>query len=182
MSAASLKGVQKHYDKTSAEVQDYFDHLPALIKNFPCEVCIAYMFSRVERAQNMTLYCGVVKLHAAHTSVARSMIHRQHITRDSFARLFKTIFDKPIDGPVAKHIKFAETTRDKVVHGKVVSNADLRKSIVEILDYAESFNVFVCGIAHFKPFGDLRGFKGRATPLEKKTTRWLLKGLGFDIG
>ena len=27
----------------------------------------------------------------------------------------------------------------------------------------------------------LRGFKGRAVPLGKQTTRWLLKGLGFTV-
>ena len=179
--AASYKAILKHYAAAPTEIQDYFEHVPALVQSFPYEVCIAYMFSRVERAQNMTLYCGVVKLHAAHTSVAQSVIQKQHITRDSFLDLFATVLGKPITPAIKAHLKFAEKTRDQVVHGKNVPDADLRKAIVEIIDYAKSFNTFVDGIAGFKPFGDLRGFKGRATPLEKKTTRWLLKGLGFTV-
>jgi len=38
-------------------------------------------------------------------------------------------------------------------------------------------NEFVFQIAGFKPFGSLKGFKGRAEPLDKATTKWLLKGM-----
>ena len=37
------------------------------------------------------------------------------------------------------------------------------------------------GQAEFRPFGDLRGFKGRGQPLERTTTRWVLKGMGMGI-
>jgi len=181
MAAASYKAILKHHAAAPSGIRDYFDHILALVQTFPYEVCIAYMFSRVERAQNMTLYCGVVKLHSAHISVAKNVIHKQHITRDSLLELFETVFGKPVSATITNHLKFAEKTRDQVVHGKNVSDADLRKAIVEIIDYAKSFDTFVDGIANFKPFGDLRGFKGRATPLEKSTTRWLLKGLGFAM-
>ena len=119
MTAASYKAILKHHAAAPSEIRDYFVHVPALVQSFPYEVSIAYMFSRVERAQNMTLYCGVVKLHAAHISVAQNVIHKQHITRDSFLDLFETVFGKPITTAIKGHLKFAEKTRDQVVHGPV---------------------------------------------------------------
>jgi len=181
MSIPSYKAVIKRYSSAPSEVRDYFTYLPALVQDYPYDVCLAYMFIRVERAQNMALYCGVVKLHAADATVASSVIERQHITRDSFLDLFENVFGQPLDPAVAKHLKFAEKVRDRTVHGKSVTDANFRKALVEILDYADSFNAAVSKRAGFKPFGDLRGFKGRATSLGKGTTRWLLKGLGFAV-
>lgn len=51
---------------------------------------------------------------------------------------------------------------------------------MDILDYATGFNDFVYGIAGLRPFGQLKGFKGRAASLEKSTSRWVLRGVGFD--
>ena len=181
MSIPSYRAVIKRHSSAPEEVRDYFTHLPALVQTYPYDVCLAYMFIRVERAQNKTLYCGVVKLHAADATVASSVIQKQHITRQSFLDLFKNVFGQPLDPADAKHLRFAERIRDQTVHGKNVTDANFRKALVEILDYAESFNTSVSNIAGFKPFGDLRGFKGRGTSLEKGTTRWLLKGLGFSV-
>ena len=129
----------------------------------------------------MTLYCGVVKLHQAHKDVVSNVVQKQHLTRANFALLFETIIGKRIDSKVVVKIKDAEKIRDKVVHGKRVSDADMRMAVTRVIEYAESFNNFVKGTAGFKPFDDLRGFKGAAKSLPKETTRWLLKGLGFCI-
>lgn len=67
----------------------YFGDLPALIKDFPWEVSISYQFGRVELAHNMTLYYGVVKLHRADASLARTAVERRHITRDGFKALIR---------------------------------------------------------------------------------------------
>ncbi len=181
MNISSYKAIIKRHADASLEVRKYFTHVPDLVSKYTYDVCLAYMFIHVERAQNITLYCGVRKLHAAEANIADAVIQRQHLTRESFLDLFKNVFGKPLDPLIVKHLKFAEGIRDQTVHGKNVSDANLRKALVEIIDYAESFNAFVASIAGFKPFGDLRGFTGRGTPLEKETTRWLLKGLGFSV-
>ncbi len=155
-------------------------HLPSLIEKYPWEVSIAYQFIGVETAQNRTLSGGVMKLHSADPTVTDSMLHSLHITRDSFLALFSTIFGTPLPDSIAKKLKFAEKVRDKTVHGKGVLQADARQAIVDVLDYAADLNTFVEGIAGFRPFGgDMRGFVGARQPLEKSTTHWLLKGLGF---
>ena len=179
MAIPSYKSVLKHYASVPADVQKYFGHLPSLIQSYDWDVCIAYQFIRVEFAQNRTLYGGVVKLHRAEANVADSMLYSLHITRASFLTLIETIFGAPLPDAVANKLKFAERVRDKTVHGKGISEADARQALVDVLDYATDFNKFVESIAGFRPFGDMRGFKGAGQPLEKPTTRWLLKGLGL---
>ena len=76
----------------------------------------------------------------------------------------------------------AEKVRDLILHGKQVSEVDKRKAVVDVLEYAKSFNAEVSRIAGFKPFGSLKGFKGRGQPLDKSTSRWVLKGVGLTTG
>lgn len=128
----------------------------------------------------MTLYCGVVKLHKVEASLARIAIDNQHITRDGFKELFKAIFGKPLKKSVIGKIEEAEGIRDKILHGKNTTEGDKRKAVIDILEYAKAFNDELYSVAGFRPFGSLQGFKGRATPLDKSTSRWVLKGIGFE--
>lgn len=68
-----------------------------------------------------------------------------------------------------------------MVHGKAVTDTELRSAIADVLDYAVLFNADVDAAAGFKPFGDMRGFKGRADSLDKRTTKWVMRGLGFGV-
>ncbi len=177
----SWRGVVNRYKTCSDEIQAYFTGIPTLIESFDWEVSLGFMFTRVEKAHNRMLYCGAVKQHKAHTEVARNFVDRHHMTRKEFRRLFKNVFGKPIKAPLQSMIEEAETVRDKVVHGKDASAEDKRKAIVRILEYAEGMNDFVNDIAGFKPFtNDLRGFTGRRSALDKSTTSWLMRGLGFE--
>ena len=58
---------------------------------------------------------------------------------------------------------------------KMCSEPDMRTAVYRLIEYSELFNDFTFQLAGFKPFGNLRGFKGRAEPLNKTTTKWLLK-------
>ena len=66
-SIKSKRGLLKKFNSSPVEVQEYFIHLPRLINEFPMDVCMAYMFSRLEKGQNMALYCGVIKVHKVNT-------------------------------------------------------------------------------------------------------------------
>jgi len=50
--------------------------------------------------------------------------------------------------------------------------ADKRKAVVDILEYAEAFNAELQDIAGFRPFGSLKGFKGRAVSLDNWRVSW----------
>lgn len=172
----------RHFSGLPKEIQPHFEHFPALIKSaFPLEVCLAYLFFRLELAHRDTLYCGVVKLHHADAQMARGIIQNQHLTRDSFRTLFETLFGEPIKPSVAARIKDAESIRDKVMHGSEPTEARMRAAIGGVLDYANEYNDFVKSIAGFPPFGDLRGFHGGGIRLSPQTTRLILKGLGFAL-
>ena len=110
---------------------------------------------------------------------ARTAVDNHHMTRGEFKDLYKTIFGKPLTKTVADKIAEAEKVRDRILHGKTVSETDKRKAVIDILEYARAFNAAVYDISGFKPFGSLQGFKGRAKPLDKSTSRWILKGVGL---
>jgi len=177
----SYRGLKNLFDGESVEVRGFFEHLPNLLTaTFPYDVAIAYLFSRVELAHNSTLYYGAVKLHRCHPDVTWSAIDSSHMTRPAFRARFRMIFGKDLDSAIAKNIEAAERVRDRIVHGKSTTEAAKREAIASILEYAEGFNNFLSGLAGFKPFGqDMRGFKGRATSLDKATTHWVLKGMGL---
>ena len=179
--AASYKAVLNVFNTCSDSVKWYFDQVPDLLPNYPYEVTLAYLFLRTERAQNRALYCGVVKLHRASGTVADAAVSAQYLTRDGFIDLYKNVFGHDLAKATRGKINKAEKVRDRVIHGKDVSDAEMREAIVDVFEYAEALNSDLSAAAGFKPFGDLRGFKGRGQPLDNSTTRWLLKGLGFAI-
>ena len=142
-------------------------------------MCLAYIFSRLEVAQNLTLYYGLVKLlHRADSGITWNVLLKQHLTRGGFREFFATVFGREI--PVAAITAMERAERDQVMHGKVPHDRELRNAIAHVLGYTREFAEFVYEIAGFNPCGDLRGFKGATASLEKGTTRWVLKGMGFS--
>lgn len=179
---ASYKGLLKLYQDQPKELRDYFEHFPKLMTaSLPYEIAIAYLFSRVERAHRRALYCGITKKYSANSDLVDDVVRREFVSRDSFKRMFATVFGKEMPKNIAKLIEDAEFVRDKGIHGKDPDDKEMRKAMHDIFKYADEFNNFVSGLESFRPFGDLRGFKGRGENLDKETTRWILKGLGFSI-
>ncbi len=177
----SKPGLLNHYASRPPEVRWYFEHLPKLVSEFPLDVALAYVFAQVELAHNMALYCGVAKLHSADTDVARRAVNAHHMTRDDFRAKFETVFGKPIPSATSELLVKAEAARDRVMHGKEATDDQKRNAIAQVLTYAAELNDLINSLGGPKPFGDLRGFKGRGQPLPKSTSRWLLKGMGFNI-
>ncbi|MPQ75777.1 hypothetical protein [Hydrogenovibrio sp. JE_KL2] len=130
---------------------------------------------------NRILYGGVVKIHRGSREIAQRIVNKHHVTRDGFLILYKNIFGKPLDTEILERIKTAEKIRDKVIHGKNVSDSEIREAIVDVLEYSQLLNNGVKSDAGFYPFGDMRGFKGRSSPLDRRTTKWVMKGLGFGV-
>lgn len=175
----SWRGVVQAYKSMPERVRKYFAHVPSLAKDYPWEVCIAYQFGRMELAHNMAIYCGIVKLHRAFPALARTAVEQHHMTRPEFQRLYETVFGAKLTKPVRDLIDEAESIRDKIMHGKTITDAQMRKAVVDILKYAKAVNDRTNDLGGIQPFGDLRGFKGRAASLDRSTTRWILKGIGL---
>lgn len=177
----TYKSVLRRFEQSTPSVRWYLDQLPALIKGFPWEVSLAWVFLRVEQAQHRALYCGVVKLHRAHRDISERAINGHHMTRTGFNSLFANVFGRPLSETTGAKIAKAERVRDRVIHGKDVKDAEMRDALVEVIEYAELLNAEVKNHAGAEPFGRLTGFKGRGKPLDQSTSRWLLRGIGFTI-
>lgn len=180
---STYKALLKFYESKPEDVKCFFKYIPKLISdNLPYEIAIAYAFLKIEQAQNRSLYGGVVKVHRGNSEFTRRIMNFQHLTRDGFKDIYNNVFGHAINEDTANKLKDAEKARDKVIHGKEISNNELREAIADILDYAEAFNEEVYRVAGFKPLADMRGFKGsRANTLDKRTTKWLMRGLGFGV-
>lgn len=181
MSIPTYKALIKIYEDLPEEIRKYFQHVPNLLKDFPYEVCIAYSFLKIEQAQNRALYGGVVKLHRGDTEFVRRVMNFQHLTRDGFKEIYKNVFGAPLSKDTSNKLKEAEKIRDRVIHGKTVPDGELREAIADCLNYGVLLNIDVSTAAGFKPFGNMRGFKGRADSLDKRTTKWVMRGLGFGV-
>jgi len=177
----SKQSLRKAYNGYSEEVRQYFEHLPTLLDDYPMDACLAYVFARLELAQNMALYCGAVKIHKVNAEVARSVIGTHHLTRKSFIELYKTVFDLELPKAAHPDLKSAEETRDNAMHGKQTSEDKIRNAIARVLEYAAEINQQLSRKHGLKPFGKLKGFAGNARKLDKRTSRFVLKGMGFAI-
>jgi hypothetical protein len=175
-------GLVKAFADQPERIRSHFGHLPTLAKQFPLEVALAYVFAQLELAQNMALYCGAVKLFRANAELARRAVSTHHMTRANFAALYKTVFSADLPKAAADELKRAEAVRDKVMHGKPTKPTELREAIGCVLDYATAMNEQLKGSHKIQPFGRLSGFSGRAAKLDKKTSHFVLKGIGFGQG
>jgi len=178
----SVRGLKKLFNRCSQEVRRHFEHLPSLLDNYPLEVALGYVFHRLELGQNMALYCGVVKLHRAHTEIARKALDAHHMTRKGFEDLYKVVFDAELPKDATQELRTAEKTRDVIMHGGNASDDRKRNAIGRVLEFADAVNADLQGRYQFAPFsGYWRGFAGRLRKLDRRTTRFMLKGMGFAI-
>lgn len=173
-------GVVNKINSSSNEVQSYFFPIVELIENYYWEVSLGYMFTRLEQAHNRVLRGGAVKIHSVNNTIATKYVDDQHITRREFSRLFKNIVGVSMPDELATILRDAEKIRDRVLHGKSVTDGEKRKAIVFLIEYSEKMNQILQARARFKPFKyDQRGFAGRKNTLPNSTSVWLMKGLGF---
>ena len=180
-SPGSYRSVLRVYNGCSDPIRNFYCNFEGLLNDYEYEVSVAYVFLKLEQAYNRCLYGGVRKLHKVNAEIASTIMQKQHLTREGFLRLFENVFSQPLNSDVVKKIKFAEKVRDKIIHGKSVQDADKRKCLTDVLQYSREIEREVENIGGFNPFGDMRGVTGRAKPLEKSTSRWVMKGLGFAI-
>lgn len=175
----SKPGLIKEYQSSAPDIQKYFEHLRRLIENFPIDVALTYAFARVEWAHTRVLYCGIAKLHRAQADLTYRAVREHYMSRKEFRSKYKTVYGKPIPDSTCLLLTKAEAVRDRAIHGKNPSDDEIRNAIAHILRYAKAMNECTVSNGGPAPFGDLRGFKGAAQALEKETTRWVLKGMGF---
>lgn len=174
----NYKQVLVHFEKKAAVIQRYFPAFPDLVASFSWDVSVTYVFSRLEAAKHAIIYCGIVKLHWTDSKLTRELVDKDHMSRGRFKELFKIVYGKPIEERLLAKLAEAEKVRDRISHGKQWSAAEARKALIEAFDFAEELDDFVFNNGGFRPFGDLRGFKGAKAPLPRETTRWVLKGMG----
>jgi hypothetical protein len=167
------------FNSKPKNIRDYFVAFPDLVEDCEWEVPVSYVFLKIERVKHMTLYVGIRRLHRADAEMTWDLLNKDHMSRGRFRELFEIVFGKAIEKPILDKLSAGEKMRDRVVHGKNISAAEMRTGLKDAFDFCETFDGFVYRTAGFRPFGELRGFVGRGKPLSKETTRWVLQGMGI---
>jgi hypothetical protein len=182
--ARSRPGLKNLFDGFDDDIKGHFWEFSKLVESeFSLQVILAYSFFRLEQGQRTTLFCGARKLHKTDSDLTWKAIDGHYMSREHFQKFFETIFGVGIPSAVQDVIKPAETARDKIMHGQGIDDARIREAISRVLHYANQLNTFLDGRGvGFRAFvGDLRGFTGRLEALDKSTSRWILKGMGFQM-
>jgi len=178
----SYKGILKHFHAKDKVIQQFMEHLPSLLEsNYPFDVALSYLFSRLELGQNIIIYASIRKKYKTDTRVTEVAIENWDSTKDTFESRFEIVFGKPVPTAIMAAKKAAQRVRNKVMHGKSVSEPEKRAAIAEGLDYAQSLNTLVMSELRFEPFGKITGITGAAPAMDASATRFLLKGMGFNI-
>jgi hypothetical protein len=178
---AGWKGVRDVFAAAHPDIRSFFDEYPGLLGKFSWATCMAYIFTKIEQGHRLALYCGVVKLHGVDPDMAWDAVQRWEMTRAGFRQHFEEVLQTKFPHDLGEVLEEAEGIRDKVIHGYEVADVEHRRGAVRTLDYANGFRSLVETSAGFSPYGDLRGFTGRAQKLPKATSRLVLKGLEFPI-
>lgn len=182
--AASRPGLRNLFDQMDPDIRAFFDEFRALVESdFSLQVVLAYVFLRLEQGQHIALYCGARRLHKTDGELTWRALDSQHMLRDAFHKYFEAIYGAALPQDVRDIITPAEKIRDRLMHGKDFDGGELRVAISRTLQYADHVNRFLDGRnVGFRPFcGDLRGFVGRLESMDKATSRWILKGMGFQL-
>ena len=191
MSAPSLGEIKNQYNKLPPKIQNYYLDFPDLFKDFPYRITFSYLFFDMELAHINTLYCALAKGWKIDIELAWTAVNSQELfwasannkkkDPNSYQEFFYRILEKKIPNRLDKRAEDIRKIRNEIFHGgENPPTAQIRQGIMNIILYANAFNEDIGKITGFEPFGSLRGFKGRAASHDKKTSRLILKGLGFD--
>jgi hypothetical protein len=100
-----------------------------------------------------------------------------------FRRLYEVVFGQKTPKNLDNLFDKIKDVRNRIIHGKDVAEKDKRLAVGNIIDYAEGFNKFTYKQGKFLPLcGDLRGvMAGKKERLDKKRSRFILKGMGLPL-
>lgn len=140
--------VIKAYNLCSKDIKDYYCELLSLLQNdsISDETAISYCFFKLEQASHRILYGGLVGVHHAEKTLAMQAVDEQHLTRQGFIDFCIKIFNDEdtksnnINDSILSIIKSAEKVRDRVMHGKNIKPAEIRKEITVVLMYSTKLN------------------------------------------
>lgn len=166
------------------KVRGYFPLLSELVENISSpEPALAYCFQRIEMAQRVSIYVLLMREYRTNSELAWKVVDKIDMTRSGFPEMYKEISGKTLPNHLRDLIKPAEKIRDDITHGRSKTAAQINSAICCCLVYANDMNTEFSENVGFSPFGDLRGVtSNKSRPqLEKRLTRLVLKGLGFDL-
>lgn len=176
----SYKTLRLRYDALSDPVRGFLSKIaPLLDSSSNYDIALAYCFMKIEEGHHRALYGGLIKKCKCDKKYANEVVSKEHMTREHFKNLFKNVFGKAVDAQAEKHHIAASKIRDGLIHGKTMSQAQLRSALSESLTYIQIVNDQVKGIASFEPYGRMQGVLSKSEVVDRATSVWIARGIGF---
>lgn len=176
--------IKNNLAKQDDGVRWYFSLLDELIDNITSsEPALSYCFHLIEMAQRNALYALLMREYRTDANLTWSAVQNRTVTRKNFSELFEEICGQKLDSKSRNIIEPAEIVRDAIMHGRNRKQAEIHESILKCLEYVEFINDEFAKKVGFRPVGQLKGVTGKKgkPQLDTKTTRAVLKGLGFPV-
>ena len=178
----SYIGFKRQIANLPTEHKAYLSKMEALLEGAgQYDIALAYIFMKLEEGHHRALKCGLIRLLKCNSQRVDDALQRQHFTRKSYQVVFKNIIGEALPRQTIRLLESAESIRDQQIHGKQVSQDNLRKGISDALSYIKEMGEFVESRTDKNPIGDLRGLAGRTHLLDGPTSFWVLKGVGLYV-
>lgn len=174
--------IKNRFNTLSAEVKTYFVHTPKLIDSFPPDVCLAYLFSGIRAVHRRAFYLGIVRKYNTDRDLTFELVDLRTFQLSEFSHEFEKVFGHHFATETIEHLEQVQRTRNKSLHGQSVKPQETLQAVLDILEYAEALNNDLKDLIGKTPFKGLEGAAGRIKPLNRETSMWILKGMGFGGG
>jgi|GEM_PF-1771239 len=175
-----VKRVRQTYRKSPKYIREVFSTVPVVWEHNLPLAAFANALSFYEMAKILTFFIGVPRLHRTDIPLTEGVVFDERLNLPTFKRLFKAVYGVPIRSDLIKKAEKIETIEEKFHAGRL-READMPPTIINILEFAIGYSDFVYSIARFKPFGNIYQLKGIGKTLGRRTSRKILKELGFSV-
>jgi hypothetical protein len=107
------------------------------------------------------------------------LLERQKFSQELIQNLFGKVFGKEIPAELRRHFEIAVGVRKHILGETQIAPDELKIVVIHVLEYAKRLNDYTDEHAGFRVIGGLQGFKQPSEPLDRETSRLILKGLGL---
>ncbi len=172
-----IVALRRQFSELPGEVRNHFRKLQPLLDNSDLDIALAYVFMLIEQGRYRAIKCVLVRKLRCSGTLVDNMFRDYQFQRKTFRTAFVQLVGIDIGRDPYNVLKQAESVRDKVFHGRMPQDADLRQALASALTFVGLFGERIRDETGKNPFGDLRGLSSRMKMLPNNQARWIIDGV-----
>jgi hypothetical protein len=173
----TIVAIKKQFGDLPDEVQNHLKDFRFLLEKPSLEAALAYLFMMIEQGRYRAIKCVLVRKLKCDSSIIDKMLADQQLTRKSFGAIIKKLVSVDLSKGDFASLGKAESVRERAIHGRKPSQADLRQALSDGLKFISAFGQAIRKKTEKNPFGNLQGLTSRSKMLNKDQTKWIVLGV-----